>query len=370
MPCVLPVLSLKILSIVSKAKSHKLKLHGLAYTLGICLSLLVLSLLLIILKKGGQIIGWGFHLQSPTFVALLAYLLFAIGLNLSGVYEIPFLFSYTEKKHDIIASGVLSGILATLLSTPCTTPFIASAMVYSTFHKTLTILPLFQMIGLGLATPYLVLCLFPRLLKFLPKPGKWMQTLRQFLAFPMYLSSIWLIWVAINQTNSKAILFILGGVVLIYFTIWSWQFVKQYNKYLRYTTMVLLITSSVFLASIHGSQSTSLKTIRFSQTELSSLLNSKQAVFVNITADWCITCKANEYLVLKQKWFINALQNRKIKYIRGDWTSNNTEITEYLHTLNRNGVPLYLLYKSKNNYIILPQVLTKHTILKALNNLS
>lgn len=380
MPCVFPVLSMKALSLVKVGeKENKIaRLHGLAYTIGIILSFLIVGGTLILLKEAGTAIGWGFQLQNPMIVALLAYLLFAIGLNLVGFFDFDFGLGNIGQKltsgHSI-SSSFFTGVLATIVATPCTAPFMGAAMGFALTQPPAISLSVFAMIGLGLALPYLALCFIPITRKILPKPGLWMVTFKQFLAFPMLASAIWLVWVLSQQSGSYGVLLVLLGMLSISFGVWLSHLKKAGIKNLMLQIGIILallppILSLSYIKTIVPITSAPTESeenfgIPFSQTELSNLLKEDQPIFVEMTAAWCITCKLNHAIAINTASTKALFKEKNITFIVGDWTNYNEEITNYLNSFDRNGVPLYVYYGPRDKITgirpepkILPQVLT------------
>ncbi len=388
MPCVFPVLSMKALSLVKMGeKENKIaRLHGLSYSFGVVLSFLVIGAILLILKEAGAAIGWGFQLQSPIIVALLAYLLFIIGLNLIGFFEIAGSFGNIGHKltrRKSLMGSFFTGTLATIVATPCTAPFMGAAMGFAMTQSALISMSVFAALGFGLALPYLLLSYFPTLRKFLPKPGVWMETFKQFLAFPILASAIWLIWVLSQQSGSYGVLLVLLGMLAISFSIWLSHI---HSKNSRILTRILLILSlSLPLFSLSYIKSTkdivaSSEKIyplgeAFSNEKLSELLKGDNPIFVEMTAAWCITCKVNHAIAINTKATQSIFKENNVKYLIGDWTNKNNVITEYLNKFGRNGVPLYVFYgardpvtKMRPDALLLPQVITTSIIKDTIEN--
>jgi thiol:disulfide interchange protein DsbD len=374
MPCVFPVLSMKALSLVkisSKDKRH-IRLSGLAYTAGIILSFLIIAGILIALKAGGESIGWGFQLQNPYIVFGLATLLFLFGLNLLGLFEISSKWTGIGSrftKGDDIQSSFFTGVLATLVATPCTAPFMGTAMGYALTQNAFVALIVFAALGLGLALPYLLITFIPAAQKFLPKPGAWMVTFKQFLAFPMLASCIWLIWVLEQQTGDLSILYVLGVFLSIGLILW------MVNAGIK---KLIIIIAAIILAMAAFAYSGLLKTVdtgpdyqSFTSERLDQILseNPESPVFVNMTAAWCITCLMNERTTLSSEAVQKVFEDNNVIYMKGDWTNRNDEITQYLENYGRNGVPLYVYYGLGNSDGIrpqgqvLPQILTPAIVL-------
>ncbi len=379
MPCVFPVLSMKALSLVKlkeKERAH-VQLHGLAYLLGILVSFAFIAGILIILKEGGEHIGWGFQLQNQTVVMFLSWLLFIIGLNLSGFFELNNKVANIGNifvKREGISGSFFTGLLAALVATPCTAPFMGVAMGYAMTQPPFVAMAVFLSLGFGLALPYVLLCFIPALQHILPKPGAWMENFRQFLAFPMYASAVWLVWVMAIQGGADSVLYVLVGFILIALIIWSWNKVnvKGGKKSLYIVIIVISLLSLIYLINIPKNKAdlsfskSEGEIIKYSKENLDKILREKaNPVFVNMTAAWCITCKVNERAVLDTARIKELFKQENVIFVQGDWTNRNKEIADYLSEFGRNGVPLYVFYPAKNpltgkrnDLIILPQILT------------
>lgn len=367
MPCVFPILSIKALTIAKKNKSEfcKVRLQGLMYTVGVVASFLTLAFLLIALKKGGHSIGWGFQMQSPYFVTFMVYLTFLIGLSLSGLFYLPIFFGNAtasieeSRKRD----SFLLGVLAVLVATPCTAPFMGVAIGYALTQSIPTIIIVFSMLALGFATPYLALCLFPTLLKRMPKPGAWMETFKELLAFPMYATALWLLWVLVQQSGSRALIAIGSGLVIMTFCLWLWQKLPLEKAWIKTVTFICFVCFSlgpIAYLTVSAAPESIVKE-PFSKALVEKYRREKIPFFVNVTASWCITCKYNE-LILMGKSVKNFFKAKGIRYIEADWTSQNSEITNFLEEFDRSGVPLYLYYPSNKQPVVLPQLLTNEIL--------
>ncbi|MCJ2084947.1 thioredoxin family protein [Methylobacterium sp. E-005] len=381
MPCVFPVLSIKVLSLVRHAGEGpaRLRLHGLAYTAGVLASFLGLATALIALKSGGAAIGWGFQLQSPLVVAGLAYLLFAMGLSLSGVVAIGGRLAAVGDRlarRDGLAGSFFTGVLATLVATPCTAPFMGSAVGFALTQSAGVALAVFACLGLGLALPFLLLTLWPPALRALPRPGAWMETLKQGLAFPVYATVAWLVWVLAQQVDPRGLLAALIGLVLVGFAAWAWERGRSAAPVAARIAQVCAALALIGVAALTLTlpQDRAGPTAQakvggiepFTQTRLDALVNDRRPAFVNMTAAWCITCAVNETTSLSTKAVRAAMAERGITYLKGDWTNQNPEITRLLEKHGRSGVPLYLLYTGTGEPQVLPQILTEGTVLQAL----
>lgn len=371
MPCVFPILSIKALTIAKKKKTefNKIRIQGLMYTIGVVTSFLALAFLLIALKKGGHSIGWGFQMQSPYFVTFIIYLTFLIGLSLSGLFYLPIFFGNAtatieeSRKRD----SFLLGVLAVLVATPCTAPFMGVAIGYALTQSTLIIVIVFTMLAIGFAIPYFVLCLFPFLLKLLPKPGAWMETFKELLAFPMYATALWLLWVLVQQCGSRALITIGCGLVIMSFCLWLWQKLRLEKQITKVVAFICFVGSSLVPIAYLPPPNLALSIVSepFSKALVEKYHREQIPFFVNVTASWCITCKYNE-LTLTGDVAKKLFKEKGIRYLEADWTSQNTEITDFLEDFGRNGVPLYIYYPPNKQAIILPQLLTNEILKKAI----
>ncbi|MBX3486996.1 MAG: thioredoxin family protein [Candidatus Paracaedibacteraceae bacterium] len=372
MPCVFPVLSLKAVSIAGKAKSHQkfIRQQGLLYTLGVFGTFLAMASILILLKSSGESVGWGFQMQNPYFIAFMAYLMFFVGLNLSGFTSLPALFGTTQASIDETKSPWSSfwiGVLAVLVATPCTAPFMGIAIGYALGQSALIIFLVFLALGLGFAMPYLLISLIPLTLRLLPKPGRWMETFKEFMAFPMYLTVAWLLWVLVQQSGSRGLITCLIGLIGMAFSFWFWHRFTPRSVPVR-IMISLFLTGLTLSPMIYVKPALNLiQTEKFSRHRLQELRAQGRPVFVYATAAWCITCKANE-IALKSPAMQLTFKNQDITLLEADWTNQDPEITDYLKSFSRSGVPLYVYYPPQGDAIILPQLLTESIIVGTLTN--
>ena len=372
MPCVFPVLSIKVISFTQQHQtSIDRQLHGLAYATGVVISFVVIAAAMLALRAGGESIGWGFQLQSPIFVIFLVYLFMLLGLSLSGYMQ---LFSglmsigQSSTTNNGLSSSFMTGVLATTVASPCTAPFMGPALGFAIVQTNAVALLVFAFLGLGMALPFVLLTLMPSLTNKLPKPGQWMDNLKQFLAFPMYLTAIWLLWVVGRQTSVEIVVAICVGLVLMIMAIWLWQLAKRNNSH----RLTKAVAATVFIVAIaypclklEGNDQT--KWQDYTPERLAELRQSGKAVFINLSADWCITCLVNERMAMGEA-FYKALEDNNITYLKGDWTHKDPQITQLLNQYNRNGVPLYLVFpKGSGQAEILPQLLTKTSLIDALS---
>jgi len=375
MPCVFPVLSLKALSLLqhSQAERRQQRLHGVAYTVGVLLSFVAIAALLLALQAAGQQVGWGFQLQNPVFIALLVYLLFVLALSLSGLVSVGQ--SWMGVGESLTHRGgywgsFFTGVLAVLVASPCTAPFMGTALGYAVTQPALIALLVFALLGLGMATPFLLLSFSPHLLRYLPKPGAWMEGFKQFMAFPLYATVLWLLWVLGRQVGVDGMTAVLGGLLLL--TLGLWLSAGQTALW-RKVTMILLILSALGLLrlpvlqpNVQVPEHKTNAAQAYSKQRLQDLLAQDKSVFVNLTAAWCITCLVNEQVALSRLSVQQAFAQQEIVYLKGDWTNYNAEITELLAQFGRNGVPLYLLYRPNQEVQVLPQILTPAIVLQAI----
>jgi thiol:disulfide interchange protein len=389
MPCVFPVLSIKILSLMGET-THMTR-HGWMYALGVVLSFVAIAGLLIALRAGGAEIGWGFQLQSPWVVGLLVYLFMLVGLNLSGYFEIGtslMSFGGSSLTQNGYSGSFFTGVLATLVAAPCTAPFMASAIGFALTQSNAAALLIFAALGFGMAVPYLALCYSPALLKKLPRPGAWMERFKEILAFPLYATAVWLLWVLSLQAGSSGVLTIGVGAVTLTFAIWLLKHLPRGTiaKLSMQTLAVLMIIAVIYSpaqlqtlaanpvadgqgAAALGNRNAGQNYEAYS-TEKLKLYRAEGAVFVNFTAAWCVTCKVNEAVALSTQEVVEAFAQNNIRYLKGDWTNEDPEITRKLAEHGRSGVPLYLLYPAgSDTATVLPQLLTRDIVLAALENL-
>ena len=373
MPCVFPVLSIKAMSFARTHQTDRSKRsHGLAYTAGVVLSFVTIAAVMLSLRAAGEAIGWGFQLQSPLFVIFLIYLFFVMGLAFSGYLEIGgglMSVGQSADNDDSLSSSFMTGVLATTIASPCTAPFMGPALGYAISQPSYVALLVFAFLGLGMALPFVLLTWIPNLSNKLPRPGQWMDTFKQFLAFPLYLTAVWLLWVAGRQTSVDVAATVIAGLVLIAMAIWLWK-LKQASGVTGSKTLAALCIAmalAVPVMSVSKSQEPPLWQ-PYSEELLGELRQAGKPVFVNLTADWCITCLVNEKVAIGSDAFYQSLAENNITYLKGDWTNNDAKITKLLNQYQRSGVPLYLMYPNgPGEAEILPQILLKPMIAAAIN---
>jgi thiol:disulfide interchange protein DsbD len=385
MPCVFPVLAIKALSIAklsSRERSH-VREQAFFYTLGVLVAFIVIGLILLGVRTLGESVGWGFQFQSPLFVTLMSWLLLAIGLNLSGVYLLGERMmgmgeSHTRKKGN--TGSFFTGLLAVVVATPCVAPFMGAAIASAVMASAGGMLSIFLAMGLGLALPYTLLALFPGAARMLPRPGAWMEILRQALAFPMYGASAWLLWVLSQQTGPEGLAYALGGIILVALIAWligQVNVTHQRGRFIKNGFVVaFLLLACVLLYGLDEQPSATaaaktrgeINEEPYTEHRLSELQASGQPVFVDMTAAWCITCLVNERVAIAAKTVQSAFARNHIVYLKGDWTQQDPAITHFLQQHGSDGVPLYVYYPSNHGIpVVLPPILTPSSLLNIID---
>lgn len=382
MPCVFPILSLKVLSFVKKSgQSHsEVRREGIIFSLGIVISFLVLAGALLIFRAAGDSIGWGFQLQNPAFTVSLAILFFLIGLNLLGVYEIGTrlmgLGAGARFEHPTL-EAFFSGVLATLVATPCTAPFMGAALGFALAEPPIICLLIFTSLALGLAAPYLLFAFFPRWTRILPKPGAWMETLKQAFAFPIFATSLWLLWVFSLQTSGESLIVALGALLLIAFGAWLQKRLGS-NKFAG--PVFLICVSFAWTYAVHSSGKPPSHAPSpvvpegwqpYSEMKIQEAQGAGRPVFVDFTAAWCVSCQVNKKVALQNASVLKAFAEKNVLLLRADWTKKDASIARKLQEYGRSGVPLYLLYPGRDGAKpqILPEILTPGLLLEKLRSL-
>ncbi|MCY3883919.1 MAG: protein-disulfide reductase DsbD family protein [Gammaproteobacteria bacterium] len=371
MPCVLPILSLKALAVaeLTGQDARAARMAGLAYFMGVLVCFALLASAVLALRAGGDLVGWAFHLQNPTIIVLLALLVTAVGLNFSGLFEIRGTFAnlggWTERLTSGGSSEFFTGLLAVIIASPCTVPFMGVALGYALVQPLIVALSVFAGLAVGFALPYLLVTMFPPLRNLLPKPGVWMETMRRILAFPMYATAIWLIWVLGRQTGVNEVAIVLLVVLLLAFTLWCWSQANQSGR-TRWRIVsalgaISLVAILVWPQSEPDAQAGSVAEVEWSQATLEQYHYQGDAIFAYFTADWCISCKWNERVALQSNAVQDFFSENDIQVLVGDWTMQGPEIAAELQKHGRAGVPMYLYYEPNGNIdkpVILPAALT------------
>jgi thiol:disulfide interchange protein DsbD len=380
MPCVFPILSMKALALAAKREHESsVRASGLAYGAGAVASFLLLAGVLLAFRAAGAELGWGFQLQQPVFVAALALLMFAIGLNLSGLYEVRLPATCGKSPASTgVAGSFFTGVLAVLVATPCTAPFMGAALGYALGASPPAALAIFAALGLGFAAPFVALSFMPAAIRLLPRPGAWMVTLRQLLAFPMYGAAVWLVWVLSLQSGPQGVVAALGAALLLAFALWlvgrrslhGGNRIESGAAALGLAGALLLLGEAAAgePAAVPATvEAGALNYEAFSPARLAELQQAGRPVFVNATAAWCITCLVNEKLALSGERVARSFAAHNVAALKADWTTQDRAITALLARHGRSGVPLYLYFPPHAlEPVILPQILTEASVVAAI----
>lgn len=374
MPCVFPVLSLKILSLVQDRQRINLPLHGVVFTLGVLLTMLVLAGVLIAVKSAGISVGWGFQLQSPIFVASLAVIFAAISVNLLGWFEFSCVRVSGGSYSNSLLNCFATGVLAVVAASPCTAPFMGAALGYALTASIRESIFVFLALGLGMSLPWLVLSLFPVLTAWMPKPGAWMNVFRKLMAIPMLLTMIWLLWVLSQQVSFTALVLYIAAVISLCVCL----FLYGKLQFSLLTAKLPIVLSAACAVLLFAAASSSLfrqpdaavqAADAWSPQAVENALEAGKPVFVDFTASWCVTCQANKIAVLDREDIREAFKQHGVVFLVADWTNQNPDITQALESFGRSGVPLYILYSPDGKTTVLPELLTKNIVIGALDKL-
>jgi thiol:disulfide interchange protein DsbD len=401
MPCVLPVISIKVLSLIQHAnmKPKEMRRHGWAYTGGIVASFLLLAAFVAVLKGGGEAVGWGFQFQSPLFVAGLASVVFAFGLSMLGVFEIMgvsgdkiskaehttrrMLKADLEKAdHDSLAGSFVNGVFATVLATPCTAPFLGAALGFAFTQPLPVIVLTFVCVGFGLAFPFLLLAFVPAWTRFLPRPGDWMNTFKALMGFLLMATVVWLLDVLGKQVGAQGLTQMLAYIGLLGLAAWVWG---RFGNVMReaasrrraaVVAAVLVVAGAGALlrfepVAVAGAVETDEHGITwkaFSEDEVRAVAAGGQPVFIDFTAAWCWTCKVNESAVINTDPVREVFKAHNVATFKGDWTNRDPAIGEYLRRHGRAGVPMYVVIPpgKPDAPVVLPEVITKDMVVEAI----
>ncbi len=378
MPCVFPVLGIKILGFVNQAGSDRRKVtyHGLLFTLGVLLSFWALAGLLAILRASGDQLGWGFQLQSPAFVFGLAAVMLVFALSMSGVFEFGLRATGVGanlQMKDGYSGSFFTGVLATIVATPCSAPFLAPALGAALALPTAQSFLIFTAIAVGLSTPYLLLSIFPNAIKALPRPGAWMETFKQFMAFPLYGTTAYLIWVLAGQTSESGLLNSLLGLTVI--ALATWLYGRTHAPGAKPGRARLGLVSTVALLFIGGwlgwpakPAPTDIVWEKWSPAAIEAARAAQRPVYLDFTARWCATCQTNKKFVFSSAEVLRQFADKKVVTLKADWTNSDPAITAELAKWGRSAVPFNLLYlPGRADPIVLPELLTPQIVLDALN---
>ena len=387
MPCVFPVLAIKVMSFARHAHSpREQRVSGLAYTAGVVLSFAALAGLLLVLRAAGEQLGWGFQLQNPWLVAALAGLFTVLGLNLAGVFHVgqvlPGALAQATARHPV-SDALLSGVLAVLVASPCTAPFMGASLGYAIQLPALQALLLFMAMGVGLALPILLGSFFPGVLRWLPRPGAWMDTFKQLMAFPMFATVVWLLWVLGHQSGIDGAIALLTLLLTGSALLWALGRTGKLRLVLAglfgalllwlgmgYGGLIAAAPAAEGSFAAEGAQGGALWQ-PWSEQRVQQALAAGQPVFVDYTAAWCVTCQFNKKTVMSTEAFLAAMREHKVLLLRADWTRSDPAITASLNALGRNGVPVYVLHnpKAPGQPQVLTEVLTLNAVQEALSTL-
>jgi thiol:disulfide interchange protein/DsbC/DsbD-like thiol-disulfide interchange protein len=384
MPCVFPILSMKALALVQAGHAERPWTDGVAYLLGVLTTFAGLGGALLWLRALGEDVGWGFQLQSPLSVAVLAYVLVLVGLNLSGVFQVGG--TVQGAGQGLAGRGGLigaffTGVLAVVVAAPCTAPFMGAAMGFAFTQNAAITIAIFLALGFGLALPWVVVSFSPALIRLLPRPGPWMERFKQFLAFPMYAAAAWLVWVLSQQVTPEGLARVMFGLIVLALAAWAFGVVqaraaRSQSSVLAGVVFLLALGSAVALVALPFTgrsgdnapgETGALAAEPYSAARLADLRGQGRAVFVNLTAAWCVSCLYNERVALSTPAVADAFKSTGAVYVVGDWTNQNPEISALLKQHGREGVPLYLFFPPGGGEPkVLPQILTESLILDTL----
>ncbi|HCB1500994.1 TPA: thioredoxin family protein [Klebsiella michiganensis] len=386
MPCVFPVVSLKALGLLRHAdNAASARREGLAFLLGVVVTMMALAGILLAVRAGGTAVGWGFQLQSPLVIALLSLIILAAALNLLGVFEVGLaaqrVGALNINRGEFMRSA-LTGALAIVVATPCAAPFMASAIGYALVQPPAVALMVFLALALGFAAPFTLISLFPALAKVLPRPGVWMDILKRVLAFPMFGAYAWLVWVLAQQAGSSALAALLAASVVLSFAVWLYGIAQQRrfhgkgHKVLFTVTAILVAAVIVPLPGVMKAEGTppaeaqtaDATAQKWTPQTVAQQRGQGKPIFVNFTASWCITCQVNEKTSLSTQAVKEALAKTGTLYMVADSTKFNPDVDDALNQFGQGGLPLYVVYPADGSPPqVLPQVLTPGIVINALN---
>tara|TARA_B100002052_G_C15880223_1_gene598870 strand:- start:1574 stop:3571 length:1998 start_codon:yes stop_codon:yes gene_type:complete len=371
MPCVLPVIALKALSLVKNANESRtsVTLNASAYVFGVILTFMIIASLLVYLKNAGEIIGWGYQLQSPFVVTLLCLLIFLIGLILVTNIDI---FSNSGKLENFnrnsgLVNSFFTGALSVIVASPCTAPFMGAALGFALIQPDINSYLVFLSLALGFALPYFLIAVFPSLVNLLPKPGKWMDSLKQFFGFMMFGAAIWLLWVLANQVDANSLLIVMIGLFLVSFSVWL---TKIDFKHKIKAVFIITLMYGYFLSGWEYKNNNTTEdndAVAWTLDKEVELKEAGKPYFINFTAAWCITCQVNEAVAFTDD-VLALFNNKDITYFKADWTNRNAEIAEELEKYNRSGLPVYVYWNKKlDEPMVLNELLTEGYLMEIIN---
>jgi thiol:disulfide interchange protein len=379
MPCVFPVLAIKVLGFAQhggNVRAHRV--NGVAYTVGVVLSFMALGGVMLALRAAGEQLGWGFQLQAPAVVATLAALFTLIGLNLAGVFEfgnfLPSSVATLQAKHPA-ADSFLSGVLAVAIASPCTAPFMGASLGLAVGLPPAQALAIFAAIGIGMALPYLAASWIPAVARALPRPGAWMDTFRRFMAFPMFATVVWLVWVLGQQTGIDGAGALLALLVLLSMVVWALSLSGRTRLvFATISIAALALSISAIGTNVLKTDESAVATApsvwqNWEPGKVEQLLASGQPVFVDFTAAWCVTCQYNKRTTLANADVLTDLAGKQVALLRADWTRRDPAITAALSQLGRSGVPVYVFYKNGAAPVVLSEVIGVEEVRSAIAKL-
>jgi thiol:disulfide interchange protein len=366
---VFPVLAIKVMSFANAADDRRAhKINGFAYTAGVIISFLALGGLMLALREGGEMLGWGFQLQSPTVVAALAVLFTVLGLNLAGVFEfgsfVPSSIASKQVKNPVV-NAFMSGVLAVAIASPCTAPFMGASLGLAIGLPALEALLVFGAIGVGMALPYLAASLIPAVARALPRPGAWMDTFRRVMAFPMFATVVWLVWVLGQQTGIDGAGALLALLLALSMLIWVFTLKGRSRTALAIFSIAVLAVATgtigpnvlkpLEVASVAAPGD---RWQAWQPGRVDQILATGQPVFVDFTAAWCVTCQYNKKTTLAHTDVLADMDRKNVALLRADWTRRDPAITAAIQQLGRNGVPVYVVYKAGSAPVVMSEILS------------
>ena len=371
MPCVLPVIALKALSLVKNANESRssVTLNASAYVFGVILTFMIIASLLVYLKNAGEIIGWGYQLQSPFVVTLLCLLIFLVGLILVTNIDI---FSNSGRLENFnrssgLVNSFFTGALSVIVASPCTAPFMGAALGFALIQPDINSYLVFLSLAIGFALPYFLIAIFPSLVNLLPKPGKWMESLKQFFGFMMFGAAIWLLWVLANQVDANSLLVVMIGLFLVSFLVWLTKIDFEHKMKAIFVITLLYGYSLSGWEFKNNNATVDNNAVTWTLKKEIELKEDGKAYFINFTAAWCITCKVNEAVAFTDDVFA-LFNNKDITYFKADWTNRNAEIAEELEKYNRSGLPVYVYWNEKlDEPMVLNELLTEGYLMEIIN---
>jgi thiol:disulfide interchange protein DsbD len=377
MPCVLPVLAIKALAVArlsGVARVH-VRREAVLYTLGVLVAFCAIGAITFTARAAGSGVGWGVQFQSAVFTTAMAWLLLAIGLNLSGVFE--FGGSLAGTGQGLASRGsFFTGLLAVVVATPCTAPFMGAALAAALAMPPATGMLIFVALGLGMAAPYAALALNPGVARLLPRPGAWMDVLKNVLAFPMYGAALWMVWIASQQVGPIGLAAVFASLLLLGFAAWAYGYAQHQDRpRILNGAAVLAVVAGIACLFALGAPAGAAQTgiasdgsEPYSASRLAALRAEHRPVLVDMSAAWCVTCLVNERIALAPASVHDTFARHHVVYLKGDWTRQDAAITAFLRDHNRSGVPLYVFYPAEGDPKILPQILTPDTVIQAVEN--